>query len=1005
MAGWANKLSLSGLKFNKITPAEAKQARDQAQEREGPLRHHLHHHQPAPAAAQTAQPELTHPAQERDNDSNMTMATSQVGQTSVNGHASTSLSPNNVPQAFIKTIDPRKHPSMIRRVVNIIGTPSPQPQPHPVSQATANEEPTETAQAHKLDQQPASAVDDLESAPDQPKDTPAPPTGSDAAVERTESNGRLFRDQSPSDDQDDGPVMSDTAFTHVSTSNKGKSRAFTPQNSAETITPAAGPSQSTSADKTTKRKRSSRPSLLPQPDTVNLPPLPHYTVLRATKNSPSTPHVIRIDRGVTDGDPSRWPTNTTEGTYVDGRLNWHDAIPLDQGTNDMWRRKVAAELASRLGLTQGKDGAKGEHWILEDWPEHYKFFIHRTRAHQGGAERTDPYLYGSKLTLKFRSVNETIPHIEWLLLHGPDDDRMCECKYCGKKTQAQVNEAIGLLGPMTRTKREGSTASSNANNKTPSKRLKIELGSANKTARSKARHGQRLRSESPAAMSTMTTKQGAQSRPRDPTLDLPSYVGSYTNKQRDFDLSDNARCRRGELVWARLPRKLRDDKTRHEISFWPGLVSQRDISITSKRVGDLKPGEPAQIENVQRHKYTVKLLGVDDTVTCLEGRDEISPWLARSPLAGLVLDPHWTTAPNAVSKVWDGKRTLMPKLNEFQGLSDAVTTYALALQVARALVQSFGLNDRYTITENHIRQTWFGPLTFQDDLYRTRQLSNFHYQSLWWGAELVWSGELVRLLLDDVSDLEGASLSTLASSTFPATTTATTTTTMIDDGANKEEGKKKDESDVSKSGYFLKVSAIYKDSDKDQGMLLGTLYELRHQSEAYSSTLINDGDKSENQVDVVPDEDYMPPAPPGYKFYKTLERVQQVQVDIDLLAGRYYPPPTSLDSHEFEEIVNRVKKKIKIENDNQGCSGGGDLKLTDQEKMVCLTGVLPATTVYMPCLYFHQGRQEMTIEAELQARDMMRSFLKRNNATQLVPQPETLAIDSNPVETPMDVSA
>ncbi|KAK4048011.1 hypothetical protein OIV83_005045 [Microbotryomycetes sp. JL201] len=978
MAIWGGAINLQGLKFKKM-PAPASTP-DDAQPQQHPQQ------QTAPAAS-FAGPS-TRPGGDTTLDRPRSAST---------GHPAASERPpagardstgsfvlaNDVPAAALKPSDPRNHPKVHRRVVNILAAASMQ-QPRsvsssPISNSVAQADPTHIDDEQQRDNEARDSTFKGTSTQNRPtgalgsgqqteppvnatastatanssvasasaNDLPFAPTTTPvtAASARSEtvtavastSAQTLFRQLSDSEGEDNvgfsTPALSHALESPPLASVKTEQELSTPLGRT--------PSQLAPSNRgSRKRPRTSLPS---PAGMIRLPPLPHYTVIRAAENSSANPHVIRIHKGVTDGSPSRWPTNTTPGEHVDGRLNWHDPIPLDRGTNDQWRRKVAKELAMRLGLNSDKDaGGKSEHWILEDWPEHWKFFLHRTGRASTGAERTDPYLF----------VNETIPHIEWLLLHGPDDDRTCECKYCGKRTQAEVNERIGLPG-LTQTKRESSVAGSL---RTPSKRIKAEP-QLNRSAH-KARHGPPLRSQSPVARSeraasnrSLLSIQAEVPHTRDPKIDLPSYRGSYTNKQRDFDLSGDALFRQGEVVWARLPRPLRDSNIPHELSMWPGVVAERTISVTSKWRGQLKPGVPPRIDNVQQYTYTIKLLGVDDTVTLLQG--DVVPWLGSTPLTSFVLDPRWTTAPNAVNKIWDGKRTLMPVLTDFEGLSDAATTYALALQIAKSLVQSFGLNDRYTITESHIRQRAFGPLTLQDDIERAHQLRHFHYQSLWWGAELVWSGELVRLLLNDISDL----------------------------GVVKDQLSRGNHGSQHFS-YFLKVSAIYKDSTTDVAKMVGTLYELCRVDER-----TEDEEDEQSTSDETADELYLPRAPPGYKFVQSLAIGLQAQVDIDLLAGRYYPPNQDENVNEFETKVDTVRNKSKGAN-------VGEIRLSNEERLICLSGVLPASFVYMPCQTFSQGRREMVIQAELNARASL-GFLFLGGCARLLGQN---------ADTPMDVS-
>lgn len=85
-------------------------------------------------------------------------------------------------------------------------------------------------------------------------------------------------------------------------------------------------------------------------------PLPHYTVVRAARNSDSTPHKIIISPGVTDGTRRSWRTDTIPGGTVDGKLNWHEVVPKDEGKHKNFRYNLGKELATKLNLRQPTAG-------------------------------------------------------------------------------------------------------------------------------------------------------------------------------------------------------------------------------------------------------------------------------------------------------------------------------------------------------------------------------------------------------------------------------------------------------------------------------------------------------------------------------------------------------------------------------------------------------------------------------------------------------------------------
>ncbi|KAJ3068388.1 hypothetical protein HDU98_008416 [Podochytrium sp. JEL0797] len=74
---------------------------------------------------------------------------------------------------------------------------------------------------------------------------------------------------------------------------------------------------------------------------------------------------------------------------------------------------LAAHWLARLGLEWG-------------WPEGYRLASIRTTPSSG--ERWDSYLFGHPSGKKYRSPNEFLPHLKWLV--AGDINRACLCKFC-----------------------------------------------------------------------------------------------------------------------------------------------------------------------------------------------------------------------------------------------------------------------------------------------------------------------------------------------------------------------------------------------------------------------------------------------------------------------------------------------------------------------------------------------------------------------------------------------
>jgi ribosomal protein L44E len=349
-------------------------------------------------------------------------------------------------------------------------------------------------------------------------------------------------------------------------------------------------------------------------------------------------------------------------------------------------------------------------------PDAYKFFIHHTPNSAGkDGDRMDPYLFGpsffrgpcsfsslplllfsrtgSRATLKFRSINEFVPHLHWLLVHGPDDNIKCACKYCSKKTQTEVNQVVGLSNTTTNvsthasssTKRESSVGGKDKEAR-PAKKAKVE---------SKLRDGSLdkvKRPSLPVASGSGTKHKNAASahKVKSRSNEPPTYNGSYTNRQRDADLGDGALYRKGELIWVELPTPFVDlsGSSSMKITHWPALISDRTIRSESIKKASLIPGMPPSLENRQSFRYSAKLLACEDEVS--RNEEQVQAWLAYPPDNGM-----WSgdlmLAKNSVKHVWDGTGCLRPTLAQIKGVFEAVTPFALAMQIAAHVVAAFAL--------------------------------------------------------------------------------------------------------------------------------------------------------------------------------------------------------------------------------------------------------------------------------------------------------------------------
>lgn len=88
-----------------------------------------------------------------------------------------------------------------------------------------------------------------------------------------------------------------------------------------------------------------------------IPPLPHYTTVRAKgQNSVTNPHKIIINPGVTDGDRSRWKTGNdlNPKVLVDGKLNYYEVQPITGSQHRNFRYGLGKSLSDKLNLVQSE---------------------------------------------------------------------------------------------------------------------------------------------------------------------------------------------------------------------------------------------------------------------------------------------------------------------------------------------------------------------------------------------------------------------------------------------------------------------------------------------------------------------------------------------------------------------------------------------------------------------------------------------------------------------------
>lgn len=207
----------------------------------------------------------------------------------------------------------------------------------------------------------------------------------------------------------------------------------------------------------------------------------------------------------------------------------------------------------------------------------------------------------------------------------------------------------------------------------------------------------------------------------------------------------------------------------------------------------------------------------------------------------------------------------------------------------------------------------------QQKAERGKHLTRWHYNSIWWGAEHIWAGELVRFLTD-------------AGVVEPHEQSP---------GADQR-------------GCFLKIAAIYKNTEAQTGKVVGVVYELAEVSVSEGHVNVASGGSAMSAFEKKApcgsgkgEEMFMPAPAPGYVFRRLTPPGGAVHLDIEYIAGRYYPLPEALQTPEkLEEIGEKLKAGL-AETPEGEEQKEDEAYLGEEERAFVLAGLAPAYRAYM----------------------------------------------------------
>lgn len=343
----------------------------------------------------------------------------------------------------------------------------------------------------------------------------------------------------------------------------------------------------------------------------------------------------------------------------------------------------------------------------------------------------------------------------------------------------------------------------------------------------------------------------------------------------------------------------------HRITHWPGLVCERHVKVCTNSAGGSQVAGAREADALkpveQRNVYKVQLIALEDTPIVEEW--SLAPWLGLSAAALSIGDFHNHASS---SLVFDGESVLVPRLKNFGGDSQlGMVAYALAIQIAANIDVKFAAVDPYVSTNAALG------VKIEEGVKGEEVIE---YQSLWWGAEQIHSEELVRVLVtsDEVETISNAFMS----------------------------------NQMDQHGLFLKLSSIFQ-QPAQEGVepvlkMAGTLLGLEEAQEEEDKTVVKMGDGAAGANDTAVLN--LPPPPSGFRWRRLTPEGQHVVYEIELLAGRWYPLPETLEGHpdriaqvmeEYKALQLRASAAVEL-------NEPADVNYPQDQLALILAGVLPA---------------------------------------------------------------
>ncbi|CUS14268.1 unnamed protein product [Tuber aestivum] len=389
-------------------------------------------------------------------------------------------------------------------------------------------------------------------------------------------------------------------------------------------------------------------------------------------------------------DGANGPTDEMLDTSPDGKGDRDYFRPVERNSPKgfHWLQKLAMWLME----TQDPEYFKGRRFILADLPTGYRLYEHvrvpgpnsMTKA------RTDTYLYGHPKgpRKRFRSIAEFKQHFLWLASDTERNPKNCACKMCCGKGEVTAEPIVDSSAQTSAMSTRGAVARERAaaTVQTASPRAKV-------TRRTVANAALVVAAPAPAAptaphQSTATTV-STRSSSSTPTLPTPvpfnqhHMSSSYTAAEREIDATRSEDIfRPGELVWC------------HCTEAWSlGVIVARPAP----------PKSPGYTVQVLKSPLEAEMSRPYPRIT-LRG---LRPWLA-----------------------WSTPEITIPSLRlvlDFESVNWQQFRDIRGLEVDASILKSRDIDTSYCLIDKI------------DYPY-----ANF-YTGVFYGAEKIWIGEIVRL--------------------------------------------------------------------------------------------------------------------------------------------------------------------------------------------------------------------------------------------------------------------